>query len=55
MQQAGEWYKQNKQLKRRSTALLQALPAKGVDIDFTDSTDTGYYLLYDVLFFNRME
>ncbi|KAL0861170.1 hypothetical protein ABMA27_009653 [Loxostege sticticalis] len=41
MQQAGEWYKQNKQLKRRSTALLQALPAKAVEIDLTDSTDTA--------------
>ncbi|XP_028174176.1 myocardial zonula adherens protein-like isoform X3 [Ostrinia furnacalis] len=41
MQQAGEWYKQNKQLKRRSTALLQALPARAVDIDLTDSTDTA--------------
>lgn len=39
MQQAGEWYKQNKQLKRRSTALLQALPTKAVEIDFTDSRD----------------
>lgn len=41
MQQAGEWYKQNKQLKRRSSALLQALPAKAVEIDFTDSIDTA--------------
>ncbi|CAH2985102.1 unnamed protein product [Chilo suppressalis] len=41
MQQAGEWYKQNKQLKRRSTVLLQALPAKSLDIDLTDSTDTA--------------
>ncbi|KAJ0170677.1 hypothetical protein K1T71_013449 [Dendrolimus kikuchii] len=41
MQQAGEWYKQNKQLKRRSTALLQALPTKAVEIDLTDSIDTA--------------
>ncbi|KAJ8715809.1 hypothetical protein PYW07_010291 [Mythimna separata] len=41
MQQAGEWYKQNKQLKRRSTALIQALPAKAVEIDLTDSIDTA--------------
>ncbi|PZC78227.1 hypothetical protein B5X24_HaOG202478 [Helicoverpa armigera] len=41
MQQAGEWYKQNKQLKRRSTALIQALPAKAVEIDLTDSLDTA--------------
>ncbi|XP_048486533.1 shootin-1 isoform X1 [Plutella xylostella] len=40
MQQAGEWYKQNKQLKRRSTALLQALPPSAVDIDLTDSGDS---------------
>ncbi|XP_050674900.1 shootin-1-like [Leptidea sinapis] len=40
MQQAGEWYKQNKQLKRRSTVLLQALPA-AVDIDLTDANDTS--------------
>ncbi|CAF4839187.1 unnamed protein product [Pieris macdunnoughi] len=40
MQQAGEWYKQNKQLKRRSTALLLALPTT-VDIDITDATDTS--------------
>ncbi|CAG9134803.1 unnamed protein product [Plutella xylostella] len=39
MQQAGEWYKQNKQLKRRSTALLQALPPSAVEIDLTDSSD----------------
>ncbi|KAG6456819.1 hypothetical protein O3G_MSEX009963 [Manduca sexta] len=41
MQQAGEWYKQNKQLKRRSSALLQALPMKSVDIDFTDAADAA--------------
>ncbi|KAJ8709894.1 hypothetical protein PYW08_009898 [Mythimna loreyi] len=41
MQQAGEWYKQNKQLKRRSTVLMQALPAKAVEIDLTDSIDTA--------------
>lgn len=40
MQQAGEWYKQNKQLKRRSTALLHALPTT-VDIDLTDATDSA--------------
>ncbi|CAH0721330.1 unnamed protein product, partial [Brenthis ino] len=40
MQQAGEWYKQNKQLKRRSTALLHALPAT-VDIDLTDANDAA--------------
>ncbi|XP_038219723.1 shootin-1 [Zerene cesonia] len=40
MQQAGEWYKQNKQLKRRSTALLHALPST-VDIDLTDANDTS--------------
>lgn len=41
MQQAGEWYKQNKQLKRRSTVLMQALPVPPVDIDLTDTTDTA--------------
>ncbi|XP_075986837.1 uncharacterized protein LOC142983715 [Anticarsia gemmatalis] len=41
MAQAGEWYQQNKQLKRRSTALLQALPPRAVDIDLTDSMDTA--------------
>ncbi|CAG4973315.1 unnamed protein product [Colias eurytheme] len=40
MQQAGEWYKQNKQLKRRSTALLHALPST-VDIDLTDANDSS--------------
>ncbi|CAB3232549.1 unnamed protein product [Arctia plantaginis] len=41
MQQAGEWYKQNKQLKRRSTALMLALPTKAMEIDLTDSMDTA--------------
>ncbi|CAG5020855.1 unnamed protein product [Parnassius apollo] len=41
MQQAGEWYKQNKQLKRRSVALLHALPTAPVDIDLTDTTDAA--------------
>ncbi|XP_045780713.1 shootin-1-like isoform X2 [Maniola jurtina] len=41
MQQAGEWYKQNKQLKRRSTALLHALPATAIDIDLTDANDAA--------------
>ena len=45
MQQAGEWYKQNKQLKRRSTALLHALPTT-VDIDLTDATDAGKLSTY---------
>ncbi|XP_061723550.1 shootin-1-like [Cydia pomonella] len=40
MQQAGEWYKQNKQLKRRSQAILHALPAHA-EIDFTDSNSTA--------------
>ncbi|XP_049880636.1 shootin-1 [Pectinophora gossypiella] len=40
MQQAGEWYKQNKQLKRRSTVLLSALPNKPIDLDL-DCTDTA--------------
>ncbi|XP_013165266.1 PREDICTED: shootin-1-like [Papilio xuthus] len=40
MQQAGEWYKQNKQLKRRSAALIHALPTQ-VDIDLTDTTDAA--------------
>lgn len=40
LQQAGEWYKQNKQLKRRSTALLQAIP-NTIDIDITDASDAG--------------
>ncbi|XP_041985297.1 shootin-1-like [Aricia agestis] len=41
MQQAGEWYKQNKQLKRRSAVLLHALPPNAVDIDLTDSNDNA--------------
>lgn len=43
MHQAGEWYKQNKQLKRKSTAILQALPLASslVDIDLTDATDAA--------------
>ncbi|KAJ2941634.1 hypothetical protein O0L34_g14690 [Tuta absoluta] len=40
MQQAGEWYKQNKQLKRRSTAILSAIP-NAIDIDLTDCTDNA--------------
>ncbi|XP_048001665.1 myosin-11-like isoform X1 [Leguminivora glycinivorella] len=40
MQQAGEWYKQNKQLKRRSQAILHALPSHA-EIDFTDSNSTA--------------
>lgn len=41
MQQAGEWYKENKQLKRRSTALIQALPPRAIDFDYTDAIDAA--------------
>ncbi|XP_026316631.1 actin cytoskeleton-regulatory complex protein PAN1-like isoform X2 [Hyposmocoma kahamanoa] len=43
MQQAGEWYKQNKQLKRRSTVLLSQLPARAdIELDCTDTaSDTS--------------
>ncbi|OWR51449.1 putative Rho-associated protein kinase [Danaus plexippus plexippus] len=37
MQQAGEWYKQNKQLKRKSTALMMTAGAVDIDLDATDA------------------
>lgn len=44
MQHAGEWYKQNRQLKRQSAVLvqkyLQIKPNGSLDIDIDGSTDT---------------
>lgn len=42
MQSAGQWYQQNRRLKRRSAALLQRLPPQALqDWDTLDAIDAG--------------
>lgn len=42
MQSAGQWYKQNRKLKRQSAALMQKLPPQTIqEWDTLDAVDTG--------------
>lgn len=46
MQSAGQWYKQNRKLKRQSAALLQKLPPQTIqEWDTMDAVDTGILTL----------